>query len=333
MERKGRRLVGRGRPVNDSVNDFCSSLSGGQSPRAAANQGPRWVVSRQPLLSGPPKTCKPLGARERGPGAQEEAILPRVACLPLTQPMWPCLRPRDPLPGPQTQERAGASRGAQRLLCPRPSWRAASWVPPPAFVHTAIVASLRTLPAPPTVVPGVGDKGMSQPRPPCFPLQLHSGPREVGLGQESSQGPGWAWRQLISSPESGVWPPPSPPAPGGAVPPITPPAPSPSSAPASGPGGVLAHSHRCLPLPFGGIEGAPSLPHGPGGRGESRGWCPLCPTPFCWPLEKGDDASPHPRAGRRVALQPGSRCSEGLWRGREGPVSVCVSHQEDKGKK
>lgn len=118
MEREGGRLVGRGRPVNDSVNDFCSSLSGGQSPRAAANQGPRGAVTQQPLLSGPPKSCKALGAREWGPGAQEEAILPRAARLSPEQPAWPRLRPGGPPPGARTQERAGASRAGTAAPLP-----------------------------------------------------------------------------------------------------------------------------------------------------------------------------------------------------------------------
>lgn len=140
MERKGRWLVGRGRPVNDSVNDFCSSLSGGQSPRAAANQGPRWAVTQQPLLSGPPKSCKPLGAREWGPGAQE-AILSRAAGLSPKQPAWPRLRPGTLRQAPRLRRGPGPAGGARRLLSPRPSWRAASWgaPTPPLFTQPLLL--------------------------------------------------------------------------------------------------------------------------------------------------------------------------------------------------
>lgn len=188
VERKGRRLVGRGRPVNDSVNDFCSSLSEGKVQGQQPIRGPVGLLPSSLCCQGPPSPVSPW---EPGSGGQVPrrrpfcpewpAFLPNSLLGPASDPGTLCQAPRlRSGPGPA---------GGTRLLSPRPSWRAGFLgCPHPAFVHTAIVASLRTLPAPPPVVLGVGDKGMSQPplSPPAA-LRTEGG----GAGTGVPRGPGW----------------------------------------------------------------------------------------------------------------------------------------------
>ena len=75
---------------------------------------PRWAVTQRPLLPGLPVL---RGIRERGPGPQEGAVLPRAAYLSPQHPAWLCLRPPGPLcPGPQTQERPWGRQAGSSLL-------------------------------------------------------------------------------------------------------------------------------------------------------------------------------------------------------------------------
>lgn len=89
-----------------------------------------------------------------------------------------------------------------------------------------------------------------------------------------------------------------------------------------------------MPVP---IEGPPSFPHGPGGRGE-QGLVSALPNtghPFCWPLGKGGQCQPPPQGGvkggspTRILVLWG--IAEGAGWGALSPVSI--SHQEDKSKK
>lgn len=191
MERKGRQLVGRGRPVNDSVNDFCSSLSGGQSPRAAANQGPRWAVTQQPLLSGGPPS--PVSPWEPGSGGQVPGRRPFC-------PERPVFLPNSllgPASGPgtlcQAPSGSGAGQGQQVGLGSSPSALLEGWLPgvpsPRLCSHSHCCFPENTSCPPTPVVLGVGDKGMSQ-LPPSPPAALRT--EGGGAGTGVPRGPGWA---------------------------------------------------------------------------------------------------------------------------------------------
>lgn len=136
--------VGQGRPrlimqlMISSPHPYRAGKVQGQQPISS----PRWAVTQRPLLPGPPVL---RGVRERGPGPQEGAILPRAAYLSPQHPAWLCLRPPEPLcSGPQTQERPWGWQAGSSLL----HSSALNQAPDPASVHTVIVASI-SCPLPP----------------------------------------------------------------------------------------------------------------------------------------------------------------------------------------
>lgn len=108
--------VGRGQPrliiqlMISSLHPYRAGKVQGQQPISS----PRWAVTQRPLLPGLPVL---RGIRERGPGPQEGAVLPRAAYLSPQHPAWLCLRPPGPLcPGPQTQERPWGRQAGSSLL-------------------------------------------------------------------------------------------------------------------------------------------------------------------------------------------------------------------------
>lgn len=189
-------------PVNNSVNDFFSpSLSSGQSPRAAANQQP--PLGTYPAASGAraPGPARSQGAGARSPGggrsAQSSLSFPPTPSLALPK------TPGGPLPRrPDLGEVLGSAGWKQPapLLCAEPGPR------PCLCSHGHCCFHLLPPPTPCGPALGAGNRGMSQapcpgPRYLPLPLQLGSGPREVGLGQKSSRGAlGGPRRHPISSP-------------------------------------------------------------------------------------------------------------------------------------